>query len=350
MELLGLAEVAQLLGVTKQLAANWKTRREGFPNPVVELKSGPVWRSQEIVAWAESQEIEISDVIEEDEPSEEVDRLIRHAVIAAFMNMKGGVGKSTITANIGWWTAFKKDLRVLMIDLDPQFNLSQYVMGQRGYEELIEKKRPTISALFDSARSGRKVSLKKLICAVKEWSDGSCIHIVPASLDLAWSMRYAVDRPHVLRDQLEEARSEYDLILIDCAPTESVLSTAAYLAADYVFIPVRPEFLSTIGLPLLLRSLKEFKDTWMNEEAPQIGGIIFNDSGDKSEHARSRQFVRDIADQNGWYVLENELSHSDSYPSGARVGRPIFLTDHARHWKKEELDDVAKELMDQMRM
>jgi chromosome partitioning protein len=127
-----------------------------------------------------------------------------------------------------------------------------------------------------------------------------------------------------------------------------VLSTAAYLAATYVFVPVRPEFLSTIGLPLLLRSLREFESTYTTEEAPQIGGIIFNDSGSKSEHERSRQFVRDIAERNNWYVFESELSHSDSYPSGARIGRPIFLTDNARYWKKEELNDLAKELMDRM--
>jgi chromosome partitioning protein len=345
MELLGLAEVAQLLGVTKQVVANWKVRREGFPKPVVELKSGPVWRKKEVVAWAEYEQIETCDNSEKEAPSKEAEQSQRYAIIAAFMNMKGGVGKSTITANAGWWAAFKKDLRVLMIDLDPQFNLSQYVMGQRGYEELLEEQRPTIAALFDPAKSGGNLSLKDLIHCEREWDDGSCIHIVPASLDLAWSMRYAVDRSHVLRDRLEEVRSDYDLILIDCAPTESVLSTAAYLAATYIFVPVRPEFLSTIGLPLLLRSLKEFESTYTTEEAPQIGGIIFNDSGSKSEHGRSRQFVRDIAQQNGWYVFKSELSHSDSYPSGARIGRPIFLTDKARHWRKEELNELAKEFM-----
>lgn len=348
MELLGLAEVAQLLGVTKQVAANWKTRREGFPKPEAELKSGPVWLEEEIVAWANTEEIELRDVLEKSGTPTDTDRPDRHALVAAMMNMKGGVGKSTLAANIGWSAAYRRDLRLLMIDLDPQFNLSQYIMGQRGYEKLLTEEAPTIASLFDSSLSAEKIALKDLIRKVQDWDDGSCLHIVPASLDLAWAIRYAVDRPHLLRDQLEEVRSEYDLIIIDCAPTESILSTAAYLAAEYIFVPVKPEFLSTIGLPLLLRSLKEHSENYDKEDAPQFGGIIFNDSSNKIEHVRSREFVRDIAVKNDWYIFKSKLSHSDSYPAGARIGRPIFMTDNARSWKKEELYAVAEEFLDRM--
>jgi chromosome partitioning protein len=344
-ELLGLAEIAALLGVTKQVVANWKARKANFPKPMVELRSGPVWEKSDIVAWAESEDIPVVEPIDGcDELEGTVSRL---AIVAALMNMKGGVGKSTMCANFGWFAAFHRNLRVLLIDLDPQFNLSQYILGVRGYEKLLEDRSPTIEAIFrDSKDGGRPSSLVEVVQEVVNWEDGSCIHLVPSSLELAWSMKYSIDRPHILRDYIDDIRDRYDIIIIDCAPTESILSTAAYLAAEYVFVPVKPEFLSTIGLPLLLRSIKQFQETYKSVPSPEIGGIIFNDTGEKVEHNRSRKFVEEIAAKNGWHVFENRVSHSDSYPAGARIGKPIFLTDNARSWKKEEFNRVAAEFLE----
>lgn len=351
MDLLGLAEIASLLGASKQAVANWKARKANFPKPIAELKSGPVWSRDAVVAWADSEGISVVEADDEDEMDKVVDGNARRAVIAALMNMKGGVGKSTMTANVGWFAAYHRNLRVLLIDLDPQFNLSQYILGARGYEKLLDELAPTIESVFRNTQSGDKpTSSGEVIRPVANWKDGSCIHIIPASLKLAWAMRYVTDRAHILRDYIEDIRDQYDLILIDCAPTESILSTATYLATDFIFVPVKPEFLSTIGLPLLLQSIREFQNTHKNAAVPELGGIVFNDTGEKVEHDRSRDYVRGIADENKWYVFENEVSHSDSYPAGARVGKPIFLTENARSWKKEEFNRVASEFLERMGM
>lgn len=111
-----------------------------------------------------------------------------------------------------------------------------------------------------------------MIWNVAEWQDGSSLDLIPSSLELAWTTFNASNRAHILAKYLEEVRSDYDLILIDCAPTESVLSTAAYHAADYVFVPVKLEFLSTLGLPLLLKSMKEFGSINGEESVPEFGG------------------------------------------------------------------------------
>jgi chromosome partitioning protein len=341
MELLGLAEVAELFGVTKQVIGNWKSRRENFPAPIAELRSGPVWSKDHLLAWAHSEGIDL-----QGDTDKQQRRTKHRAIIIALMNMKGGVGKTTLAANLGWACAWFRNLRVLLVDLDPQFNLTQYVVGQDAYEKLVEAQSPTISEMFSD--SLETVPAKELIHSVKNWRDGSCLHIIPASLELAWAMRHAAHRPHVLRDNLADIRSDYNIIIIDCAPTESALTTAAYLAADFIFIPVRPEFLSTIGLPLLMRSIKDFERNYKNEEPPQIGGIIFNDIADKIEHGRSRRFVRDVAKDHTWYVFNNAISHSESYPKGARYGQPIFLTDYARDDKKSELSRVTNELLERI--
>lgn len=122
-----------------------------------------------------------------------------------------------------------------------------------------------------------------------------------------------------------------------------MLTTAAYLASDSILVPVKPEFLSTIGLPLVVKSVEEFERVWNGRL--EVLGIVFNASSDKLEHDRSRTYVRKIADEYGWYVFENEISFSDSYPKGSRIGRPIFLTDYARGTKIADFYDVANEFM-----
>src|SRR6266566_4495111 len=252
-ELLGLSELADLLGVTRQTVANWRSRRRDFPTPVADLKSGPIWTRSGITKWAADNAFGIR----EGSASASSGGKSKRSAIVSVVNMKGGVGKSTITANLGWFCAYQNDNRVLLVDLDPQFNLSQYAMGTEAYKAHLESGRGTVLDLFEhmtpSAVSGKRASAfepKNIIAPVKAWTDGSRLDLVPSSLELAWTLKHSADKAHLLAYFLDEVRSEYDVILIDCAPTESILTTAAYLASDSVLVPVRPEFLSTIGLPL----------------------------------------------------------------------------------------------------
>ncbi len=342
MELLGLAEVAELLGSTKQNVANWRARREDFPEPVATLKSGPVWNADSILEWASNEGI----TIQREEPDDSADFSRRRAIVVAMMNMKGGVGKSTLTANLGWYAAVRRDLRVLLVDLDPQFNLSQYVLGVSKFEELVNSEAPTIDDLFKPVVPGKEtVHISELISHVNDYDDGSCLHLIPARLELAWSIRHATDKAHILRDALDDIKSEYDLIILDCSPTESVLTRASYFAADFITVPVKPEFLSTIGLPLLIKSIDEFKKWHPNDPYPEILGIIFNDVQEKAEHVKSKSYVKTTAKRLQIPVFESELGHSDSYPAGARKGRPIFWTNNARDTKKSELARLASEFL-----
>lgn len=346
MALIGLAEMAELFGVTKQVVTNWRSRKAGFPKPIAELKSGPVWDSDSIEIWAETEGLEFDKLSEE---TVELDEAVRSARIVAMMNMKGGVGKSTLAANLGWFCSHQLNFKVLLVDLDPQFNLSQYILGVRGYLELLDSEADMVDQIFEAAmKDGASVDVHSLVRRVKQWADGSLLHLLPARLDLAWSIRNAPSAANLLGDRLEELRAEYDIILIDCAPTDSMLSDAAYMAADYIFVPVRPEFLSAIGLPLLLQSQARFQERNPTRSLPTFGGVIFNDASEKSEHAKARRDVKEVAALNDLYVFKSELSHSDSYPAGARAGKPIFLTDHARDWKKAELTSVANEFIERI--
>lgn len=152
----------------------------------------------------------------------------------------------------------------------------------------------------------------------------------------------------MLAKLVSKIESDYDLIFIDCPPTESLFTTAAYLSSDYILVPVKPEFLSTIGLPLLVNSLAEFHSHY-DEHKVELAGIVFNATTDYApEEVISKREVRSLANKYGWYVFQNEVSYSRSYPKSAREGKPIFWTSYARQTQAQRFHSVAKELADRI--
>jgi chromosome partitioning protein len=344
--LLGTAEVASLLNVSKQTVANWRVRHVDFPAPVAELASGPVWQEGDVVAWAIRNGIAAAGL-----NIKSVSKPTTNAVVVAFVNMKGGVGKSTLTANMGWFCSSKRNKRVLLIDLDPQFNLTQYVLGVEQLERILANESASVIDIFEHltpsivSRTPKKTEPKDAILKVKTWSHGGKLDIVPSRLELAFTLKNPTGKEQLLSKFVKSISANYDLVLIDCSPTESMLTDAAYLASDYIVVPVRPDFLSTIGLPLLARSLADFRERYEDHEI-KLAGILFNAIYEnKSEHRRSRREVQATATEYGWYVFQNEVSYSDSYPRGSRLGKPIFATDYARWEKIAEFSAVAGEIM-----
>lgn len=271
----------------------------------------------------------------------------------SLINMKGGVGKSTLAVNLAWQFAglWKWNKRVLVVDLDPQFNASQYLLGVAQYEKILDKDIPTIWNVFEQLTltpSGKKSAVldpKSVIYNVFSHSDGSRIDLIPSRLELAYSLRNPSGKEQLLKTLIAKVEADYDLVLMDCAPTESLLTTAAYLASDFILVPVKPEFLSSIGLPLLVRSLQEFEDhPAYGGHKLGLAGIVFNATTDYApEEVKSKNSVKAEAKKRGWYVFKNEVTYSRSYPKGAREGRPIFNTSYSRSAQASRMHAFAEE-------
>jgi chromosome partitioning protein len=181
-----------------------------------------------------------------------------------------------------------------------------------------------------------------VIVTVRQWSKNR-LDLLPSTLELAWSLKQPAQKEQLLAKFLDKVQQDYDLILIDCAPTESVLTTAAYLSSNYVLVPVKPEFLSTIGLPLLARSLDEFHEQYDDHHVDMLG-VVFNHATQyEPEEALSKREVRTETGRFGWYVFSSEISYSRSYPKGAREGQPIFRTSHARYHQTARFSAFAQE-------
>ncbi|MBI1927969.1 ParA family protein [Candidatus Poribacteria bacterium] len=268
----------------------------------------------------------------------------------SLINMKGGVGKSTLTVNLAWhFAAYQNWLKkVLVIDLDPQFNASQYLLGVRQYQNILNQGKPTIWEIFEQntrtpIRRPIVLSPRDPIHNVARIHGDGRIDLIPSRLELAFSLKNPGQKERQLSKLVAKVEDDYDLILIDCAPTESILTTAAYLSSDYLLVPVKPEYLSSIGLPLLVNSMQDFQNDYENHNL-QLAGVVFNATSAYSpEEDLSKATVRQIAQQNGWYVFNAEVSYSRSYPKGAREGQPIFRTSYSRGSQVTRFNIFARE-------
>ncbi|QYM93864.1 ParA family protein [Dickeya zeae] len=258
--------------------------------------------------------------------------------VVSLINMKGGVGKSTLTVNLAWHFAaynnWKK--KVLVVDLDPQFNSSQYLVGASKYNQMLEDGKPTVWDIFEqhtrtpSNKQGKKIKSSEVIRPVVKYRSGGKVDLIPSRLELSLSLKSSSQRPNLLSKIINEVKDDYDLVLIDCAPTESMLTTAAYISSNHILVPVKPEYLSTIGLPLLKSSIDSFLDEY-NDNQLDILGLVFNATSEYApEEDKSKKEVNELASKNNWVIFNSEIPYSRSYPKGAREGQPIFGTSYAR--------------------
>ena len=173
------------------------------------------------------------------------------------------------------------------------------------------------------------------------------LHLIPSRLELSHTLKNPTGKERRLARALNKVADDYDLILIDCAPTESILTEAAYHASRYALVPVKPEYLATIGLPLLARSIREF--TYENADHQlDICGIVFNHSSSYSDGPEGQKSIKEVqgeAKKNGWHVFETHVRYSKSYAKAAREGTPIGSTSYVRWDVTREFSKFVDEFL-----
>lgn len=260
------------------------------------------------------------------------------ATVISLINMKGGVGKTTLAMQLAH-SADSVNLRTLAIDLDPQSNLSQSLMGPKEYVAHLKANKPTVAQIFDDyvpasagSKSPQLLSVKNVILKEAGYWGNSTLDLIPSRLELSRTLKNPTGKERRLAKAIAQVEQDYDLIIIDCAPTESILTDAAYFASRYIVVPIKPEFMATIGLPLLARSLQEFQLENDDHEI-EIAGIVFNHSSTYSSGPEGQQSIAEVtkfAAQEGWYVCEHQMRYSASYAKSAREAKPISQTSYAR--------------------
>lgn len=280
-------------------------------------------------------------------------RQIQRPITISVINMKGGVGKSTITALLSRHAAFQRNLKVLAVDLDPQANLSQAFMQETGYMRFLDNERPSIVEVFrgyvpPTQTKGATERLNKSHVLVQNTPlGGSNVQLIPSRFEFSGNLveSSGIDRSALARF-LAENFADRDLIFIDCAPTESTLTMAAYSASRFVLVPVKPEYFATIGFPLLQQSLDSFKSGNAGHSIDVLGVVINNatyDGGNDGgpEKRRSMQAIRSDSAKFGWHVFRNEIPHSRGFPK-------MMRGDFSWLGNAPDFSDFADEFLDEL--
>ncbi len=199
------------------------------------------------------------------------------------VNMKGGVGKTTLSVNIAYVLTKFHNKKVLLVDVDPQFNATQYLVTQQEilehfknkktiYDILMPKKEEDISLSGKLPEKKEKLKLEDFVLNIIE-EENSKLDLLPSSLKLINFETTKRGVENHLKNFIISQCKEYDFIIFDCPPTLSILTLSSYLSSTHYLIPIKPDYLSSLGLPLLERGLKEYEETYGHKLIP-IGVVL----------------------------------------------------------------------------
>ena len=192
--------------------------------------------------------------------------------VVSFVNMKGGVGKTTLAVNMADFLASRHTKKVLLIDVDPQFNATQCLIKGDDYVEYIKNGGTTIKDVFNYKNSasvsvvgGTSEKAPVPYSNITPYKTSRGFEIIPSQLDLCrFEMAPGQGTENRLKNYLNHIKEtgEYDICIIDCPPTPSVWMTSALIASDFYLIPSKPDPISMTGLDLLEGIIKERKENY----------------------------------------------------------------------------------------
>lgn len=239
----------------------------------------------------------------------------KNGKVISIINMKGGVGKTTLTKEIGTFLSENRNHSVLLIDVDPQLNLTQALFKKYGFAQskaielasITESRKDTDSSDdnednpdSENNENKKKVELKISDATIERIFSATSssparttetiqvltdtLHLIPGELGIEFSLR------NLNSGRLENGlfhyingnnlRKKYDYILIDCPPTYSSYTVAALKPSDFFVVPVKAEEYSILGLDMLLKVVDyvvEENSIYFQDKPLYNLGVIFTD-------------------------------------------------------------------------
>ena len=261
-----------------------------------------------------------------------------HCKVIAIVNQKGGVAKTTTTVNLGVGLA-KTGHRVLLLDADPQGSLS-VCLGIKDPDSLNESLATVMTASIEDIELPPETGIIH---------NNEGIDLMPSNIELSGvetGLFNTMSREFVLRNYISTVKKNYDYILIDCMPSLGMMTINALVAADSVIIPSQPNFLSTKGLNLLLRSVSKVKRSI--NPGLTVDGILFTMVDCRTNNAKEIiSSMRYSVGQN-IRVFDTEIPHSVRVAESSLAGVSIFTHDKmgkvAQAYERltKEVEDIGR--------
>lgn len=243
--------------------------------------------------------------------------------IISFQMLKGGVAKTTSALNFGWRAA-QYGARVLFVDLDQQANLS-FALG------IEDENLPVWVDIVE-----KKVKIRDAIVKLSENVD-----VIPSSLNNSVLDRvlYSSTRniATAVSQPLKEIRDDYDLIIIDTAPSLSAINTAVTCASDLVILPINPDKFSMIGVKKHLADLEDLRGEFDSQFLTKILFTRFD-----GRESSSQAFLAECLELFEDLLLKHYIRNSSEVKNALRGPRSIFAT---KNNAKEDYDGLTRELL-----
>ena len=233
--------------------------------------------------------------------------------VISIANLKGGVGKTTATINMGAALALRGK-KVLLIDADPQANLTQALSIKASEQN-------SLYHILKNEMEGNTANIKNGILHVKD-----NMHIVPATLELSGAeleMVRAFGREQLLGYILQPVSQEYDIVLIDCPPSIGLLTINAICCSNFIIVPLVPEYLPLQGLHHLLFHLKMIKSK-LNKKIEIIGVVLTKYDERKNMH---REIKEQLQEEFPQLLFGNFIRQNIQLAKAQAKGTDIFSFD-----------------------
>jgi len=294
--------------------------------------------------------------------------------VVSVINYKGGVGKTSLTANLAAELAWRGK-KVLLLDLDAQASLTFSFITPDEWRDNFEAE-GTIKAWFDAFENGAPIPLSQLIQTpariTQRLSGKGTVDIIYSHLglinvdlelatklggaNLAQAKKNFITVHRRLADGLASIPKDrkYDVVLIDCPPNFNIVTKTAIVASDYVLVPTRPDALSTMGIDYLMRSvnalIKDYNDYAKLQDGaaeksikPKIVGVVFTMIQEYNGAPISAQaaFISQVRRTSGLSVFDSYIKRNDTlFASAPQYGVPVVLTVHSNHSHQSVVDGL----------
>ncbi|MCK6452587.1 MAG: ParA family protein [Alphaproteobacteria bacterium] len=264
-------------------------------------------------------------------------------VVVSCVNLKGGVGKTAIAVNFAAYCG-SKGLRTLLIDLDPQTNSTFSCMSPEKWEKHAKTK-GTVADLLGVRQHTSAEGKAKTVESVIIKDVFPSVDLIPSHLDLFTidlDLSSQVSRETRLRRAIRDVLDDYDIVVCDCPPNLTIPTQNALAASTHYLVPVSLDFLSSIGIALLLGRIKKLSD---DLEIPLTNaGIVISRVGRKS-YFRS-QTAQSLKATFKGMVLSAQISERSAVAESAAKNISVFST--ADHAAIDEFTALGDELLDKL--
>jgi chromosome partitioning protein len=255
--------------------------------------------------------------------------------IIAVANQKGGVGKTTVTRELSACCAIR-GFETLVIDCDPQGNLSQSWVDDDAYEATLSH------VLIEPEGAGAKKSEPMPLSETIIETPVNHLDLVPADIRLARFEMQPDYLTHRLKNQLIEVGGAYDFIFLDCPPQLGKLLTAALYAADYVLIPCAADAMGLQGLADLAFTVGQVKKN-VNAKLQMLGAVMNLYKPNRNLSAEARSAVEGAVGQVG-HIFETNLHDYSKVAEAPSQRLPVVLYAE-NHNATEQFNNLTDEVL-----